>query len=74
VLSPLHIHQREVCLVHQGRGLECLPGLLVGELLGGQPPKLVIDQRQKLLGRLGVALVNGREDSSNLVHRIHPAA
>ena len=39
--------------MHQGRGLERLAGLLLGQPLGGQPPQLVVDQGQELLGRLG---------------------
>ena len=40
----------EVGLMDQGRGLEGLPGLLLGQLLGGQPPQLVVNQREELLG------------------------
>ena len=40
------IEQPEVRLVDQGRGLEGLPGLLLGQLLGGQPAQLVVDQRE----------------------------
>ena len=56
------VHQPQVRLVDQGRGLERLAGLLLGQLLGGQLAQLVVDQRQELLGRLGVALLDGRED------------
>ena len=44
--------QPQVRLVDQGRGLERLPRLLLGQLLRGQLAQLVVDQRQQLLGRL----------------------
>ena len=42
--------QPEVRLVNQGRGLERLAGLLLGQLLGGQLAQLVVDQGQELFG------------------------
>ena len=60
--------QPEVRLVDQGRGLERLAGLLLRQLLGGQLAQLVVDQRQELLGRLRVALLDGREDAGDVVH------
>ena len=65
----LAVHQPEVRLVDQGRGLERLAGLLLGQLLGGQLAQLVVDQRQELLGRLRVALLDGREDAGHVLHR-----
>ena len=61
--------QPEVGLVDQGRGLERLAGLLLRQPLGGQLAQLVVDQRQELLGRLRVALLDGREDAGHVVHR-----
>ena len=52
----------------QGRGLERLPGLLLGQPLRGQLAQLVVDQRQELLGGLRVALLDGREDAGHVVH------
>ena len=49
----------------QGRGLERLAGLLLGQLLGGQLAQLVVDQGQELLGRLWVALLDGGEDTAS---------
>ena len=61
----------------QGRGLEGLARLLLSEPLGGQLAQLVVDQRQELLGRLGVALLDGREDAGDVVievdTRVRPA-
>ena len=67
------VHQPDVRLVDQGCGLERLPGLLLGHLLGRQPAQFLIDQRQELLGRVGIALLDGGEDSGDLVHRTHPS-
>ena len=52
----------------QGRGLERLARLLLGQPLGRQLAQLVVDQRQELLGRLRVALLDGREDAGHVVH------
>ena len=60
--------QPEVGLVDQGRGLERLARLLLRQPLGGELAQLVVDQGQELLGRLGVALLDGREDVGHVVH------
>ena len=70
--ASLGIDQPQVRLVDQGRGLERLAGLLLGQPLGGQLAQLVVDQRQQLLGGLGVALLDGREDPGHFVHRRRP--
>ena len=51
--SRLLAHQPQIRLMHQGRRLQRLPRLLLGQLRRRQLPQLVIDQRQKLLGRCG---------------------
>ena len=73
-LRPIHIHQAEVSLVNQSRGLERLAGLLLGQPLRRQLPQLVVDQRQELLGGLWVALLDGRQDSSHFTHCLHRRA
>ena len=50
------VDQPEIGLVHQGRGLQRLPRLLLGQFLRGQLPQFVVDQRQKLLGGSRIAL------------------
>ena len=55
--------------MHQGGRLQRLAGLLLGQLLGRQLAQLVVDQRQELLGRLRVALLDGREDAGHVGHR-----
>ena len=72
VAAVLPADQAQVGLVHQGRGLERLAGLLPRQLPGGQLAQLVVDQGQELLGRLGVALLDGREDAGDVVHRRWP--
>ncbi len=53
------VDQPEIRLVDQGRGLERLPGLLLRQLHGGQLAQFVVDERQELLGGLGIALLDG---------------
>ncbi len=74
VLGLLDINQPEVRLVDQGRRLERLAGLLLGQLLRRQLAQLLVDQRQKLLGGVWIASLDGEQDASNLVHRRHPVA
>src|SRR5262245_14457475 len=52
------VHKSEVGLMDQGSGLEGLAGLLLGQLLSSQFAQLIIDQRQELVGRLRVTLLN----------------
>ena len=47
--------QPQVRLVDQGRRLQRLPGLFMGQALGGELAQLVVHQRQQLFGRGGVA-------------------
>src|SRR5215471_5555021 len=43
-------------LVDQGSGLESLTGFLPGQLSGGEPPKLIINQRKEFGGRTWAGL------------------
>ena len=56
--------------MHQGRGLERLPRLLLGQLLRRQLAQLVVDQRQELLGGVRVALLDGGQDAGDITHDI----
>ena len=58
--------------MNQSRGLEGLPGLLLGEFLRRQFPQLIIDKWQELLGGVRIALLDGGQDAGNLIHRRHP--
>jgi hypothetical protein len=51
--------EADISLVNQGRGLERLPRLLPGEPLLGEPPELTVNEGEELLGRLGVAVLDG---------------
>jgi hypothetical protein len=54
--------------MHQGRGLESLSRLLLGHLLRRELAQLVVDQRQQLLGGLGIALLNCAQNLRNITH------
>jgi hypothetical protein len=56
--------------VDQGRGLERLAGLLLGQFLSGQPAELVIDKRQNMRSRLRIALFNRTKDAGDVVHSL----
>ena len=62
-VSNLGVDQADVGLVDQGGRLESLPRLLLGHLLCRQFPQLVVDQRQKLLGGMGIAFLDGGQDA-----------
>src|SRR5262249_14521291 len=66
--GAFRVHQAQVGLVDQGGGVEGLSRLLVRQLLDGQLAQFVVDQRQELLGGLGVALVDGRQDVGDVAH------
>ena len=68
MLRLVHVHQPQVRLVDEGRGLERLAGLLLRQALGRQLAQLVVDERQQLLGGVWVALVDGGQDARNITH------
>lgn len=45
-----------------------LPGRFTRHSVSGQASQLVVNQRQQLLGGLGVALLNGIEQAGDLTH------
>ena len=59
MLHAVDVNEPKVGLMNQRGGFERLAGLLLGQLLRGQLAELVVDQRQELLGRLRVALLDG---------------
>jgi len=71
VRELLTAHQSQVRFMDQRGRLERLPGLLLCQLLGGKLAQLVVDQRQQLLGRMGIALLDGGQDVGNITHRRH---
>ena len=60
--------QPQVSLVHEGRRLERLPRRLARQLPRRQATELVIDQREQLLHRPRVAVLDRAQDSLCLVH------
>jgi hypothetical protein len=54
--------------MHERRRLKRLAGLLLGQLRGGKLAQLVVDERQKLLSGVGIALLDGRQDAGNIAH------
>jgi hypothetical protein len=64
----IHVHQPQVRLVYQGRGLERLPRLLVGDALGGQLAKFLVHQGEEVAGGGRVAAADRGQDSRHLFH------
>src|SRR5262249_5264673 len=60
--------QPEVSLVDQGRRLERVTGPLLGQSPGGELAQLVVDKRQQSLTCVAVAVLDGGEDTGDLVH------
>ena len=60
--------------MHQRGGLKCLAQRFVRHLVRSQPPQFLIDQRQQFVPGLGVALLDGSEDSNDLVHLVSSLA
>ena len=56
-LPPTDADQAEIRLMDESRRLQRLPRRLPRQLLGREPSQLVVDQRQELLRRLGIARV-----------------
>ena len=71
VLGLLPAHQPQVRLVHQRGRLQGLTGLFVGQFLDRELAQLVVDERQELLARVPIALLDGVQDLGNVTHRRH---
>jgi hypothetical protein len=61
----------EIRFMDQSRRLQGVARPLAGEALGGQPEQLLVDERQELLGGVGVSLLDGRQDARNVAHGRH---
>src|SRR5262249_47198951 len=68
VLGLFDIHQAQIGLVDQGRGLEGLSRLFLSQQLGREPAQFVVDQGDEWLGGGRVALLDGRQDARDLTH------
>ena len=60
----------DVGLVDEGGRLERLAGLLDGQSLRRQFPQFVVDEREELLGGVGVAPLGGGQDVGDLAHEL----
>jgi hypothetical protein len=65
----VHVHQAEVGFVDQGRRLQRLARLFLGQLLGSQLALLLVDQGQEFPGGGRVAILDGGQDAGKLIHR-----
>ncbi len=61
--------QAKIGFVDQCRGLERLARRLMGQPLRGELAQLVINQGEQSLRRLGISLLDRRENSGDVVHR-----
>jgi hypothetical protein len=68
VLHLCGVHQTHIRLVDQGSSPEFLAGRFPGQPPGGEPAELAVDQRQELLGGVGVALLDGGLDAGDCTH------
>ena len=67
-LSFVRVYEPYIRFMNQGRGLERLALLFLRQLLRRKLAKLVVNQRQKSLGGVGVALLNSGQDARDLTH------
>ena len=69
VLRLAAAEEPQVRLVDQGGGLERLAGPFATQLGRRDPAQLVVDQRQELLRRQRIALIDLRENARDVTHR-----
>jgi hypothetical protein len=69
VLGLFYIHQPDVRLMHQGRGLQGLSRLLLRHFGGGQLAQFLIHQRQQLVGCVPVTVFDLRENPGHVPRR-----
>ena len=67
------VHQLQPCFMDEGRRLEGVAGRFASHLLRRQSAQFVVEQRQQLIGGLGVTLLDRREYASHVAHirRLH---
>ena len=58
----------QVSLVNERRRLKRLPGRLASKPGRGKPPKLLVDNRQQLIGSAGVTLFDRGEYAGEVRH------
>src|SRR6185369_14008405 len=69
VRDIVDVHQPDVRLMDEGGRLKGLTRRLVRQPLRRQLSQLVINQREKLVGGVGIARPKRREDARDLIHR-----
>ncbi len=70
-LQLISVNNPQVGFMDQIGGLETLARRFPSHLLGREPAQLLVNQRQQLGRRLGIALVDGGEDTSEFAHSKH---
>jgi hypothetical protein len=65
---PVLIDEPNVRFVNQRRRLQGMVGRFLGHLRRGEAAQFAVDQRQKLLGRLWLALLDRGKNSRDVVH------
>lgn len=60
--------ETEPSFVHEGRGLKCLSWRFPCHFLSGQGPQFFIDQRQELMGGMGISFFDALQDGGEAVH------
>src|SRR6266545_6743698 len=73
LVAPLHlatVHQPQIYLMHQSRGLERVPGILSFEVAPRDPAQLFEDQRHEPVQRRGIPFAPGQEQLGHLTFGI----
>jgi hypothetical protein len=71
VLPFFRIHEPQVGLVDQTRGIQGLPPMLVPEPLSRQPTQLLVDNGKKLARGVGIPRLNSFDDLRYLTQSPH---
>ena len=70
LLNLIFVNQAQISFVDERGGLECLPWRFLGHFRRRQFAQLIVDERQKLLGSMRIALLNGGQDASDFGHEV----
>jgi hypothetical protein len=60
--------QLQPCFMDQGRSLQCLAWLFLGETSGSKTPEFVVNKREQSLGCLWSAGIDGGENAGDVAH------
>ena len=67
-IAPLHaagIHEPEIRLVRERRGLQCDVGAFAAHMTPGQPAQLGVNERCQLVERAGISLTPSQQELRN---------